>query len=133
MLPLIGAVLAATATASAPWPLPPPTAMAPRVVPQLPAPDWSWDVLPTSMHGADRDRAYNASEIERLAKYNMVTLEKCEPDPLPSPSCHAPTDWLALPPLTGWLQGTRRAGARVRSRPGRSAPLRTRRSVSTPS
>lgn len=67
-----------TAAASTPWPLPPPAAMAPVVVPQHPAPDWSWDTLPTSMHGADKMRAYNESEIERLAKYSMVTLEKCQ-------------------------------------------------------
>ena len=79
------------ATASTPWPLPPPTAMAPVVVPQHPAPDWSWDTLPTSMHGADKKRAYNESEIERLAKYNMVTLEKCESRATPS---HVLPRWL---------------------------------------
>lgn len=28
------------------------------------------------MHGAERDRQYNASEVARLAKYQMYTAEK---------------------------------------------------------
>ena len=49
---------------------------APTVVPVHPQPYWSWDRIPTSMHGADRNRAYNQSEVERLAKYQMYTPEK---------------------------------------------------------
>ena len=49
---------------------------APVVEPAAPHPNWSWDRIPTSYHGAPRTRYFNQSEIERLAKYQMVTLEK---------------------------------------------------------
>ena len=58
---------------------------APPVVPLPPKPYWSWDRIPTSFHGADKERLYNDSEIARLAKYQMVTPEKwsdAHPPPL---------------------------------------------------
>ena len=49
---------------------------APVVIPAVPHVHWSWDRIPTSYHGAPRTRYFNQSEIKRLAKYQMVTLEK---------------------------------------------------------
>ena len=49
---------------------------APLVTALPPKPYWSWEVIPTSMHGADKERLYNGSEVARLAKYQMVTPEK---------------------------------------------------------
>jgi len=49
---------------------------APTVIAMKPKPYWSWDRIPTSMHGADKDRKYNATEVARLAKYQMYTAEK---------------------------------------------------------
>ena len=49
---------------------------APVVIPAVPHAYWSWDRIPTSYHGAPRTRPFNESEIKRLAKYQMVTLEK---------------------------------------------------------
>lgn len=37
---------------------------------------WTWDRIPTSFHGAPRTRFFNDSELERLAKYQIVALEK---------------------------------------------------------
>ena len=51
-------------------------ARAPTVIPAKPTPFWSWDRIPTSMHGADKNREYNDSEVARLAKYQMYTPEK---------------------------------------------------------
>ena len=50
--------------------------IAPPVYPAAPHPHWSWDVVPTSFHGAPKTRPFNDSELERLARYSMVTLEK---------------------------------------------------------
>ena len=55
--------------------------------------------IPTSFHGADKDRAYNQSEIERFALYQMITLEKWS-DPLPCVVCSSPPPLLHLPALT---------------------------------
>ena len=49
---------------------------APIVVPQKPAPYWSWDRIPTSFHGADKERAFNETEVKRLALYQVLALEK---------------------------------------------------------
>jgi hypothetical protein len=46
------------------------------VIPQKPHPHWSWDRIPTAFQGAQKDRAFNADEVSRLAKYQMLTLEK---------------------------------------------------------
>ena len=64
-------VLAVLATATAASLPDGPTA--PVVVPQLPKPFWSWAKIPTSYHGANKERAFNDSEVERLAKYQMFT------------------------------------------------------------
>ena len=37
---------------------------------------WSWDRIPTSFQGAQKDRAFNDAEVKRLALYQMLTLEK---------------------------------------------------------
>lgn len=50
--------------------------LAPVVIPQKPHPHWSWDRIPTAFQGAQKDRAFNADEVSRLAKYQMLTLEK---------------------------------------------------------
>ena len=49
---------------------------APVVVPEPPSPTWSWDFLPTSFHGAVKDRDFTAAEVLRLARYQMTTIEK---------------------------------------------------------
>jgi hypothetical protein len=46
------------------------------VIPQKPTPYWTWDYIPTSFHGADKERAFNAMEVKRLAKYQVIALEK---------------------------------------------------------
>ena len=69
-------LLAPVAVAASARPALPTGKMAPTVIAQRPKPYWSWEVIPTSMHGADRDRKYNASEVARLAKYQMYTAEK---------------------------------------------------------
>ena len=63
----------AAGTAAPPLHPPLPTGpRAPHVTPMPPKPYWSWDTIPTSMHGADESRLYNDSEVARLAKYQMV-------------------------------------------------------------
>ena len=58
----------------------PPLPVGPRAPPVEPAAPslakWSWDRIPTSFHGAPRTRFFNASEMARLAKYQVVALEK---------------------------------------------------------
>jgi len=52
-------------------------------------PDFSWDTLPVGYHGANYDVFSNES-IQRLAKFPVVTLEKCQ-------------GWHSLnPPCTGY-------------------------------
>jgi hypothetical protein len=46
------------------------------VIPQAPAAFWSWDRIPTSFHGAVKDREFHDTEVARLAKYQMATIEK---------------------------------------------------------
>ena len=48
----------------------------PVIYPAKPTPRWSWDRIPTSFHGADKERAFNGSEVRRLAKYQVLCLEK---------------------------------------------------------
>jgi hypothetical protein len=52
---------------------------APAVIPQPPKPAWSWDHIPTSFHGAVKDREFTDAEVDRLARYQMATIEKCGP------------------------------------------------------
>jgi len=68
-------VAALTTFVSAHGPLPT-GKIAPTIIPAHPKPFWSWDYLPTSMHGADKNRLYNTSEVARIAKYQMYTAEK---------------------------------------------------------
>lgn len=49
---------------------------APRIVPVAPKPNWNWDRIPTSFHGAVKDREFNETEVSRLARYQMTTIEK---------------------------------------------------------
>ena len=49
---------------------------APIVIPAAPRPYWSWDRIPTSFHGAVKDRTFTDQEVTRLAQYQMTTLEK---------------------------------------------------------
>jgi len=44
--------------------------------PAMPTPYFSWDTIPLAFHGANIARLYNEAEVEQLAKYQMVTLEK---------------------------------------------------------
>ena len=69
---------AASAGAGAPPPLPPlpQGRLAPTVIPRAPKPTWSWDRIPTSFHGAVKDREFNEAEVARLARYQMATIEK---------------------------------------------------------
>jgi hypothetical protein len=49
---------------------------APVVIPAAPKPNWSWERIPTSFHGAVKDREFTDAEVKRLAKYQMATIEK---------------------------------------------------------
>ena len=49
---------------------------APTVTPQRPKPFWSWDRIPTSFQGSQKEREFNDAEVQRLAKYQMFTPEK---------------------------------------------------------
>ena len=73
--------IAVAARSTAPPPLPPlPVGpCAPAVIPQAPKPAWSWDHIPTSFHGAVKDREFTDAEVDRLARYQMATIEKCVP------------------------------------------------------
>jgi hypothetical protein len=42
----------------------------------VPTPYWSWERIPTSYHGAVRDRTFTDAEVARLAQFQMVTVEK---------------------------------------------------------
>ena len=80
------AQLAGAAAGTAAPPLHPPLPTGPRaphVTPMPPKPYWSWDTIPTSMHGADESRLYNDSEVARLAKYQMV-VRSCPQVPSPA-------------------------------------------------
>jgi hypothetical protein len=49
---------------------------APVVIPKPPTPNWSWDTIPLSLHGAVKTRTFTAAEVAHLAKYHMYTAEK---------------------------------------------------------
>ena len=66
-------VVATAAPPLSPLPVGP---RAPVVIPQKPVLYWSWDRIPTSFQGAQKDRAFNDAEVQRLAKYQILTLEK---------------------------------------------------------
>ena len=51
-------------------------ALAPVVIPKHPSPNWSWDTIPLSLHGAVKTRSFTTEEIKHLAKYDMYTAEK---------------------------------------------------------
>ena len=51
--------------------LPPAAAAAGAVLPQF-----SWDTLPVAFHSANSTGSYTAGQIEQLARYQMVTVEK---------------------------------------------------------
>ena len=72
---LVAACAAGAAAASHPRDLPV-GPMAPRHVARAPRPFFSWDTIPTSFHGARKDAAYTHDEVRRLAKYNVLCLEK---------------------------------------------------------
>ena len=72
-LTLVATTLPVAPHAAPPLPVGP---RAPAVIPQKPALFWSWDRIPTSFQGAQKDRAFNDAEVQRLAKYQMLTLEK---------------------------------------------------------
>jgi len=73
-----GATFAAALHPAPSLPLPPlPVGpRAPVMIPQKPVLYWSWDRIPTSFQGAQKDRAFNDAEVQRLAQYQMLTLEK---------------------------------------------------------
>jgi len=50
--------------------------LAPVVIPQKPAPYFSWDNIPTAFHGANKTGIYNDDAIRLLAQHQMVTIEK---------------------------------------------------------
>ena len=37
--------------------------IAPVVIPRAPSPNWSWDRIPTSWHGAVKDRFFTDAEV----------------------------------------------------------------------
>ena len=49
-------------------------------------PDFSWETLPVAYHGANYDRFSNES-IALLAKYPVITLEKCQGWRTMEPQC----------------------------------------------
>jgi len=83
-LALLAAMLAHTAavgetTAVAAAPTEPPLPVGPLAPPhpaRPPTPYWSWAVIPTSFHGARKDARYTDEEVVRLAKFQVLALEK---------------------------------------------------------
>jgi hypothetical protein len=47
------------------------------LIPKLPAPHWPTDHLPIALHAANETGMYSAAAVRQLAKYDMVTIEKC--------------------------------------------------------
>ena len=74
----LGAPASSAGAGTPPPPLPPlpQGRLAPTVIPRAPKPTWSWDRIPTSFHGAVKDREFNEAEVARLARYQMATIEK---------------------------------------------------------
>ena len=83
-------------------PSPAPRPIAPRVIPRRPTLPWTWDRVPTSFQGSKKEREFNQAEVERLALYPMLTLEKwytpcASHGPTQSgPSCDVENKTLAL-------------------------------------
>lgn len=50
--------------------------MAPVHPCEPPTPFFSWAKIPTSFHGARKDAVFSDAEVERLAKYQVVAVEK---------------------------------------------------------
>ena len=79
---------------------------APVVHPQKPDLYWSWNRIPTAFQGSKKERAFNDAEVQRLAKYQMLTLEKwytpcASQGPTQSgPSCDVEDKMLQLYALT---------------------------------
>jgi hypothetical protein len=44
--------------------------------PARPAPFFSWATVPRAFHGANRNRTFSAEDVQALANYSMVTIEK---------------------------------------------------------
>jgi hypothetical protein len=42
--------------------------LAPVLIPVVPKPYFSWDVIPTAFHGANRSGVYNVEAVRALAK-----------------------------------------------------------------
>ena len=73
-MPAFGVLLAlAVGAAAQQLPVGP---MAPRHVARAPRPFFSWDTIPTSFHGARKDAAYTEHEVQRLAQYSVLAIEK---------------------------------------------------------
>jgi len=78
-LALVNLVALGLSVVAAPLATAPPLPVGPRapvVIPRKPDLYWSWDRIPTSFQGAKKERAFNDAEVRRLAKYQMLTLEK---------------------------------------------------------
>ena len=69
----MGVWMAAAAAKQPPLPTGP---TAPHVTPAAPTPNFNWDRVPTSFHGAVKDREFTDAEVARLARYQMATIEK---------------------------------------------------------
>jgi hypothetical protein len=50
--------------------------LAPTVIPAHAKPYFSWDVIPTAFHGANKSGIYTDEAVAQLAKHQMVTIEK---------------------------------------------------------
>ena len=70
------ALLASTSLATTDTDALPVGPVAPAVIPAPPAPNWSWDTIPLSFHGAVKDREFSDKEIDYLGKFLMYTPEK---------------------------------------------------------
>ena len=44
---------------------------------------FSWDTIPLAFHGANRSGLYNATTVQTLAKYQLVTIVRAPPRILP--------------------------------------------------
>jgi hypothetical protein len=47
--------------------------LAPALIPEAPKPYFSWDVIPTAFHGANKSGIYTDEAVAQLAKHQMVT------------------------------------------------------------
>ena len=96
---------------------------APVVIPQAPSPTWSWDRIPTSFHGAVKDRTFSDAEVDRLGYYQMITIEKWYTPCGSAPAPHQSGPECAVELKAEHLFGRIRAAAAGRGLPRPTAIL----------